>query len=80
MRALGLGLDLDTSNALRLLEWFAEDPSVAASLRQSARRLTVHITDEHRLPHDQDPLDDAELIVRACLAEIGSDRAPAPDE
>jgi hypothetical protein len=72
LQARRRGLHPGTNNAFRLLEWFAQDPSVAPPLRESALRLTVHINEDHRLPHDQDPLRDAEQIVVACLTERGS--------
>jgi hypothetical protein len=63
------GIDPGTTNAYLLLEWLGGGPSVPAHVREAARRLTVHITQDHHLPHMQDPLQDAESIIVACLPE-----------
>ena len=50
---------------LLLARWQGAPPD----LRAAARRLTTRITLDHRLPFDEDPLQDAEAIVRALLPE-----------
>lgn len=61
----------ETQNALRLLAWYARDTAaVAEPLRAAAGRLVVHITPDHVLPHEQDPLKDADDIIRACLPDL----------
>lgn len=56
-------------SAYRVLQWFQAQPGVADNLRQAAARLTIHINEDHDLPHQQDPLEDANLLVSAMLAE-----------
>jgi hypothetical protein len=69
------GEDPGTPNAYRLLEWFANDPAMAESLRAAAKRLTVHITPDHELPHEDDPLRDADRIIKACLPHLAAQLA-----
>jgi len=61
-----------TRNAYRLLQRFSRDASADEQLRDAARRLTTRITEDHLLPHAEDPLQDAERIVRACLPDLGA--------
>ena len=68
-----------TRNALRLLEWYAQDPAVKEPLRAAARRLVVHITPEHALPHEQDPLKDADAIIGACTPLPGAGEGDISD-
>lgn len=77
-RAVGAALALRWSagpqaNAYQLLLRAAADNGLPPELRQAAQRLTRRVTEAHRLPHDEDPLDDA----RALLAFL---RPPAPGE
>ena len=51
------------NGAVECLRWFTGRPEVPADLRQAAFRLTVHVTPDHVLPHPQDPLVDARMIV-----------------
>lgn len=69
-RAVGLALaaTLGTAgrtNAYDLLRHAAESPGYAEAVRQAAGRLATRVTPEHRLPHAQDPLQDARLILNA---------------
>jgi hypothetical protein len=32
-------------------------------VRQASQRLTVRVSADYRLPHEQDPLDDASIII-----------------
>lgn len=66
------GVEPGTPNAYRLLEWFANDPAVAEIVRQAARRLIVPITPDHALPHEEDPLRDADKIIEACLPDLAA--------
>lgn len=61
-----------SSNAYNLLRWLAKHTHASLQIRQAARRLTSHVTAEHNLPHPEDPLDDAELIIEKILGEITS--------
>lgn len=54
-------------NAYGLLRWYSRQPSVPEDLRLAADRLTTRISEDHTLPHDQDPLVDARLLVEALL-------------
>ncbi len=56
-----------TANAYLLLAWLKEQEAVDESLRAAADRLTTRITEDHELPHPEDPLEDAAHIVRAML-------------
>lgn len=51
------------NGAVECLRWFATRSELPAELRQAARRLTVHVTADHVLPHPEDPLVDARVIV-----------------
>jgi hypothetical protein len=55
------------SSAYKLLSWFQAREGVPARLREAAGRLTVRVTPEGQLPHEQDPLRDAQRIVMAVL-------------
>ena len=57
-------------NAYHQLRWFRKLDDMPIELRMAADRLTTHVTMSHELPHGQDPLDDAEMIVRAILKEL----------
>jgi len=74
------GEDPGTPNAYRLLEWFANDPAVSETLREAARRLTVHITPDHALPHEDDPLRDADTIIKGCLPDLAAQLADDPSD
>lgn len=56
-------------NAFQLLRWYASLENAPAPLRQAADRLMQRITKEHELPHPEDPLEDAETLVRVMLGE-----------
>jgi HEPN domain-containing protein len=53
------------ANALDLLRWLQRDVEAPQHLRLAAGRLTARVTQDFRLPHQQDPLDDARRIVDA---------------
>lgn len=56
-----------TKNAYILLDWLANQESVAEPYRMAAARLTTRINEEHELPHEQDPLVDADQLIRVLL-------------
>jgi hypothetical protein len=55
------------ANALDLLRWFRSDAAAPTELRSAAERLTVRVTEDFRLPHNQDPISDARRIVSAYV-------------
>jgi hypothetical protein len=55
------------TSAYELLQWFTERAEIPQDLRDAARRLTVRVTPEYDLPHFEDPLEDAHLLVNAIL-------------
>lgn len=59
----------DTGSAFVLLEWFRDRSGAPPSLRRAAQRLTVRINEDHELPHDEDPLLDARLLLSALVPE-----------
>lgn len=75
-RAAGLALGIyyeksigksPPKSAYKLLQWFSEREEISQDLRDSANRLTVRVTPAFRLPHDEDPLEDAQIIIDAIL-------------
>jgi hypothetical protein len=60
---------IPTTNTLRLLKWFADQPQFSDELRKAASRLTVHVTTGHNLPHQEDLLEDAKFLITAMLEE-----------
>lgn len=69
-RAAGFGLSLSRGgssrpNAYDLLRQAADDRALPDPIRQAAARLSVRVTQAHRLPHAEDPLADARLILQA---------------
>ncbi len=61
-----LGNEFNPS-AYVLLRQLVDHESAPEELRAAARRLTTRITPEHKLPFDQDPIEDAQVIVEAFL-------------
>jgi len=67
-RAVGAALALRWSagpqaNAYHLLLRAAGDAGLPPELRLAAQRLTLRVTESHRLPHDEDPLEDARSLL-----------------
>ena len=58
-------------NAYHLLCWFQKLEDIPEDLRLAATRLTTRVTPTHELPHDEDPLEDAQAIVQALMKEVG---------
>jgi hypothetical protein len=51
------------ASAIVLLLWYATFPEAPDPLRRAAGRLTTQVTEDHTLPHPEDPYDDACLLV-----------------
>lgn len=56
-----------SGNAYNLLGWLAAHATAGQELQEAARRLTAHVTVDHDLPHPEDPLADAQLIIDMML-------------
>jgi hypothetical protein len=56
------------ASALSLLQWYAAHPATPDRLRRAAQRLTVHVTEDHALPHPDDPLEDARALIEGLRA------------
>jgi hypothetical protein len=74
--AIGLFYQVQTGepasmNAYNLLRWFAAHASAGQMVKQAARRLTTRVTVDHNLPHSEDPLADAEIIIESLLSKSG---------
>lgn len=61
-----------TDNVYQALRRGADDETLPSDVRRAAARLTVTVDKDFTLPHDEDPLTDAALI----LAAVGDDRLP----
>ena len=51
------------------LQRLQADASVPAGVRQAARRLTTKVDFDHRLPFDEDPIEDARGIIAYVARE-----------
>ena len=60
----GEGGSLAEANAYRYLQWFEQQERYPEQLRHAAARLTTRVDKRFALPFAEDPLDDAESIVR----------------
>lgn len=49
--------------AITLLRWLQQFNGSDDPMQEAAKRLIVHVNKDHELPHDQDPLQDARLII-----------------
>jgi phospholipase/carboxylesterase len=58
-----------TKSAFDLLLWLADREEISAEVRWAAHRLTIHVTPDHNLPHPEDPLNDAKVII-AMISEL----------
>lgn len=54
-------------NAYKLLRWLSNHAPADPEEKQAARRLTARVSVDHNLPHPEDPLADAQLIVDKML-------------
>jgi hypothetical protein len=52
-----------TGDAMKQLARLGADPAAPAALRAAAERLSTKVDREHQLPFDNDPLEDARLII-----------------
>lgn len=50
-------------DAVKQLRRLRDDPAAPEAIRQAAERLTTKVDENHALPFDHDPVDDARLIV-----------------
>jgi len=66
--------DPPPSSAMVLLRWYRDFAEASDSLRRAAARLTTHVTEDHTLPHPEDPIDDARQLIDALRA--GANRLP----
>ncbi|UCF59685.1 MAG: hypothetical protein JSV37_07900 [Anaerolineaceae bacterium] len=60
-------------NAYQQLRWFRKFEDTPIKLRKAADRLITHVTPSYDLPHREDPLEDAEMIVHALLGDLECD-------
>lgn len=51
-------------SAISQLRTLVGEPSIPATVRHAAARLSTTVDKEHNLPFDNDPLEDAEIIIR----------------
>ncbi len=51
------------------LRWLESNTEVSQELRSAAGRLTEQITEDHKLPHSEDPLMDAAMIVVGLISD-----------
>jgi hypothetical protein len=73
-----IGLTGPDHSAYFLLHWIASLADVDHALRASAERLAARVTPDHVLPHPQDPLADANLLIEGLLRLLRS-RATASE-
>jgi hypothetical protein len=66
-----LGVDQVQPSALALLQWLIQQEWVSEVLREKAKRLVVHVNEDHNLPHPEDPLEDSKDLVRELLSPLG---------
>lgn len=63
------GVHLPSRSAIVLLDSFKDDPLLPPPLKLIARHLTLHVTEEHKLPVDADLVAEARLFCDALLKE-----------
>ncbi len=77
-RAAGFAISLEAQrqdlsrapqSAYKLLRWYAQREDLQPELRAAAQRLIARVGPDFRLPHREDPLQDAARIVTALLGE-----------
>lgn len=56
-------------DAYSLLQWLERNSDVSRELRSAAGRLTEQVKENHQLPHPEDPIEDAEMIVVGLLRD-----------
>ncbi|NIS83541.1 MAG: hypothetical protein GTO14_25840 [Anaerolineales bacterium] len=55
------------ANAFRQLRWLRTLEGASQEIRDAASRLTTRVSLDHSLPHDEDPLEDARMLIQALL-------------
>lgn len=58
-------------SAYDLLKLLQREENLPAEARLTAARLAARVTTGGRLPHGQDPLEDARTLIETLLAEAG---------
>jgi hypothetical protein len=53
------------TNAMTLLRWYRDLTAAPERLRRAADRLTTRVTRDHDLPHPEDPVEDARMLIDA---------------
>lgn len=51
-------------SAISQLRTLVDEPSIPATVRHAAARLSTTVDKEHNLPFENDPLEDAEIIIK----------------
>lgn len=51
------------------LIWLQSQEKISADVREAAIRLTTRVDVDHTLPHVEDPLEDARMIIAALLTD-----------
>ena len=65
-------------HAYHNLIWLQSQEQIPSDLRDAAGRLTTRVDVDHSLPHVEDPLEDARMIITALLT--GMDLGMTPME
>lgn len=60
--------------AYSILRWLESQTDASVEIRSAAGRLSERVNEDHKLPHSEDPLKDAETIVAALLGSNASSR------
>ncbi len=71
-RAAGIALRKSQGkrgSAVEHLRALAKDASAPESIRQAAERLGATVQKDHTVPFDENPIQDAELIVAHCQSQ-----------
>lgn len=71
-RAVGIAIRKskgERGSAVERLRALARDESAPESIRQAAERLGATVQKDHTLPFDENPIEDAELIVAHFLPD-----------
>jgi len=55
-------------DAMKQLQRLRDDASIPEAVRRAAERLTTKVDFEHKLPFDEDPIEDARTIVEFARA------------
>lgn len=55
------------ASAYGLLQWLQGQDAFRGEIREAAARLTVRLTQDFKLPHPEDPLEDAVVLIDGLL-------------